>query len=63
MSNLLLVEDDPTLALSLEVSLRARGHSVVVCRTLAQARRASSEQGFDLVLLDLGLPDGDGVVP
>ena len=61
MPNLLLVEDDPTLALSLEVSLRARGHAVVVCRTLAQARRVSSEQGFDLILLDLGLPDGDGV--
>ena len=61
MARLLLVEDDPTLALSLEVSLRGRGHDMTCCRLLSEAKLLTAEQAFDLILLDLGLPDGDGV--
>lgn len=61
MARLLLVEDDPTLALSLEVSLTGQGHQVTSCRLLAEAQKVAAEQAFDLVLLDLGLPDGDGL--
>jgi DNA-binding response OmpR family regulator len=61
MARLLLVEDDPTLAMSLEVSLRSRGHELTSCRLLSEAKSLSADQGFDLILLDLGLPDGDGI--
>ncbi|MDE0881509.1 MAG: response regulator transcription factor [Myxococcota bacterium] len=61
MARLLLVEDDPTLRLSLEVALRLRGHEMTSARLLADAQRITEEQSFDLILLDLGLPDGDGL--
>ena len=61
MARLLLVEDDPTLSMSLEVSLRSRGHELTSCRLLSEAKSLSADQGFDLILLDLGLPDGDGI--
>lgn len=61
MARLLLVEDDPTLTLSLEVSLTALGHEVRSVRLLKEAQAVVCEQAFDLILLDLGLPDGDGL--
>jgi DNA-binding response OmpR family regulator len=61
MARLLLVEDDPTLRLSLEVALRLRGHEMTSAGLLAEAQRLTEEQSFDLILLDLGLPDGDGL--
>ncbi|MGH3775446.1 MAG: response regulator transcription factor [Pseudonocardiaceae bacterium] len=61
MSRVLVVEDDETIGSVLDSSLRAHGHHVVWQRTGRRALRAASETEFDLVLLDLGLPDLDGV--
>ena len=61
MAEILLVEDDPTLGMSLEVALGAQGHSVSLCTTLASAREAVVQRPPDLIVLDLGLPDGDGM--
>jgi len=61
MANLLLVEDDATLIMSLEMTLQAHGHAVTVCRRLSEARAALNDGLPDLLLLDLGLPDGDGL--
>lgn len=61
MAEIFLVEDDATLALSLEMSLEAHGHQVTVCRRLSEAREALAQTLPDLLLLDLGLPDGDGL--
>jgi DNA-binding response OmpR family regulator len=61
VSRLLVVEDDETIGSVLESSLRAHGHQVAWHRTGRGALRATSELDFDLVLLDLGLPDLDGV--
>jgi DNA-binding response OmpR family regulator len=58
---LLVVEDDETIGSVLESSLRAHGHQVAWQRTGRRALRLASEAEFDLVLLDLGLPDLDGV--
>src|SRR5437763_12739029 len=61
VSRLLVVEDDETIGSVLESSLRAHGHQVGWQRTGRGALHAASETDFDLVLLDLGLPDLDGV--
>jgi len=57
---ILVVEDDAGIALGLRTSLQQRGYAVDVCGTLACAWAALRSEPFDLVLLDLGLPDGDG---
>lgn len=61
MSQLLVVEDDETIGGVLDSSLRAHGHRVVWQRTGRGALREAAGANFDLVLLDLGLPDLDGV--
>ncbi len=61
MARLLLVEDDPTIGGVLEASLAAHGHRVIWERSGKPALRAAAGPPFDLVLLDLGLPDLDGV--
>jgi DNA-binding response OmpR family regulator len=58
---LLLVEDDETIGGVLESSLRTHGHHVVWECSGRDALRAAAQADFDLVLLDLGLPDLDGV--
>ena len=57
---ILVVEDDAAIADALQVSLRLAGHAVDSCATLALAWSALRVEPFDAMLLDLGLPDGDG---
>ena len=57
----LVVEDDPGIASGLSDSLRRAGYAVDHCSTLAQAWAALVVEPFDVMLLDLGLPDGDGL--
>jgi DNA-binding response OmpR family regulator len=61
MSRLLVVEDDLRIGTLLESALHANGHAVAWVRTGAAAVDLADAQSFDLVLLDLGLPDVDGV--
>jgi len=61
MAHLLVVEDDATIGGVLRSSLSAHGHEVMWAVTGAEALRVAADQVFDLVLLDLGLPDMDGV--
>jgi len=61
MARLLVVEDDETIGGHLESSLGAHGHEVVWRRTGRGALEETAADEFDLVLLDLGLPDLDGV--
>ena len=58
---LLLVEDDPALGTVIQRGLAEDGHAVDWERTLHSAQRASSITEYALVVLDLGLPDGDGL--
>ena len=60
-SRLLLIEDDPTIGDVLAGSLRAHGHEVSWERTGRDGLQRAAGTSFDLVLLDLGLPDLDGV--
>lgn len=57
---LLLVEDHaPTLEVLAKL-LRKAGHDVALACTVSRARELASAQAFDLVISDLGLPDGNG---
>ena len=58
---LLIVEDDPLIAASLTQSLAPLGNTVEVFHRLSEARAALAHSQFDLVVLDLGLPDGSGL--
>lgn len=58
---LLVIEDDPLIAESLLRCLRQSGNTVEVLTTLSEARAALAHNCFDLLLLDLGLPDGNGL--
>jgi two-component system response regulator QseB len=57
---ILVVEDDAGIALGLRANLQQRGYAVDACGSLASAWAALCSEPFDLVLLDLGLADGDG---
>jgi DNA-binding response OmpR family regulator len=61
VADLLVVEDDETIGSALSAGLRSHGHAVSWQRTARGALDAVAGRGFDLVLLDLGLPDLDGV--
>jgi len=58
---LLIVEDDPLIARSLDQGLSPLGNTVDIFANLAEARAALAHARFDLVILDLGLPDGNGL--
>ncbi|MBA2722686.1 MAG: response regulator transcription factor [Methylibium sp.] len=55
---LLLVEDDRMIGESLRAALRLEGHAVDWVRDATAARAVLASERFDLVLLDLGLPEG-----
>jgi DNA-binding response OmpR family regulator len=57
----LLIEDDPMIGDSVRTSLRLDGYAVDWVRTSRAADTALANEHFDLVLLDLGLPDKDGI--
>ena len=56
----LLVEDDRELRGTLRESLTVEGYAVLAAASLADAHALLSNGRVDIVLLDLGLPDGDG---
>jgi two-component system KDP operon response regulator KdpE len=58
---ILVVEDDASLRRSLAATLKAAGYRGLEAATLAEATRALAHHKPHLILLDLGLPDGDGV--
>ena len=61
MSELLLVEDDDALGRGVRLALEGGGLKVTLCRTLAEGRRALEDRAFDLLILDINLPDGNGL--
>jgi len=61
MTRVLIVDDEPQLLRALRINLTARQFDVVTAADGRQALQAATEQHPDLVVLDLGLPDIDGV--
>ncbi|MER6737229.1 response regulator transcription factor [Streptomyces puniciscabiei] len=61
MTRVLVVEDDPQLVRALVINLQARHYGVDAASDGATALRLAAARQPDVVLLDLGLPDMDGV--
>lgn len=61
MNSILLVEDDPILGEGLVLSLQLEGHNVDWAKSISSGQEKWSSKQFDLVLLDMGLPDGIGL--
>ena len=61
MTRVLAIDDDRQLLRALQITLGARGYEVVPAATGASALAAASAAPPDVVILDLGLPDLDGV--
>jgi len=60
-ARILLVEDDADLARGLAFNLRHEGYEVDVAGTVKDGRRLAQQGKADLLVLDLALPDGDGL--
>lgn len=60
MKRLLLVEDDEAIALGLDYSLSQENYEVIVCSNASTAKQAIMKEEFDIALLDISLPDGNG---
>lgn len=60
-ARVLIVDDSATVRADMRGVLSAAGFGTTLCESLAAARKALSEGDFDLVILDMLLPDGEGV--
>lgn len=61
MTRVLVVDDEPQIVRALEINLKARGYEVHTADRGADALSTAGQHPPDLVILDLGLPDFDGV--
>lgn len=60
MNNILLIEDDLSLVNGLTFALKKQGFELVVARTLKEAENLWADGKYDLLVLDVSLPDGTG---
>ena len=61
MKQILLLEDDTALGRGIQLALQGPEAQMTLVNTLAQAREALGKGRFDLLLLDVNLPDGSGL--
>jgi two-component system KDP operon response regulator KdpE len=61
MTRVLIVDDEPQILRALRINLTARQYDVLVAANGTEALRAAANDHPDLIVLDLGLPDIDGV--
>jgi two-component system KDP operon response regulator KdpE len=59
-SRTLVVDDEPAIMRFLKPALEANGYELITAGTVAEAIKRIAADAPDIVLLDLGLPDGDG---
>lgn len=60
MTNILIVEDDSTIAFSMKYALESEGYKVDSANNIEIAKNKIIENNYDMLLLDVMLPDGTG---
>ena len=60
MINILMVEDDSTIAFGVKYALEQEGFKIDISKDLENARFNINEKSYDVILLDVMLPDGNG---
>jgi DNA-binding response OmpR family regulator len=60
-TTILLVEDHDDTAMMMKLLLERKGYQVNVAPNVADALDVASRKGFDLLICDIGLPDGSGI--
>lgn len=60
MNRILIIEDEPRISSFLSKGLKAAGFTTQTAATAAEGRNQAISATFDLIILDLGLPDADG---
>ncbi|TKJ31576.1 MAG: hypothetical protein CEE40_00710 [Chloroflexi bacterium B3_Chlor] len=60
-ARILIIDDEETLCYFLKESLEEKGYEAVTAHTAGEGLKVATRQQIDLVLLDLKLPDGDGI--
>src|SRR5262245_20702953 len=58
---ILIVDDEQNIGLSLQMILEGEGYGVALCRTAAEFKQRVSSYRADVYLLDVRLPDGNGI--
>lgn len=58
--HILIVDDEPNIVMSLEFLMRKNGYAVSIARNGTEALEAVNHTAFDVVLLDVMMPDVDG---
>ncbi|HKR48773.1 MAG TPA: response regulator [Pseudonocardiaceae bacterium] len=61
MTRVLVIDDEPQIVRALQINLAARGYQVLTAANGTAALRAAADGHPDVVVLDLGLPDLDGI--
>ncbi|GKX31298.1 DNA-binding response regulator [Vallitalea longa] len=60
MKKILLVEDDEALAYGIDIALQSNNYDVTISKFILDGKKTFNNQVFDLVILDIDLPDGSG---
>lgn len=60
MKYILILEDDLDLAMGIQITLGSEDLKFTHCQTVCEAREKIKEQAFDLMIIDVNLPDGSG---
>jgi DNA-binding NtrC family response regulator len=60
IEKVIVIDDEPIIRRSLELQLRGKRLAVALCSTIAEAEKYIAKDSFDLMFVDVRLPDGDG---
>lgn len=61
MANILIIDDEPLMCRSLSLVIQQNGHQTTCAGTLAAGLEKNSAQTFDVIFLDVNMPDGNGL--
>ena len=59
-SNILIIEDEPSIADNIKLALERESYAVTWVGTIEAAEEAMESNTYNLIVLDIGLPDGSG---